>query len=202
VALIETALCFILRDRQHRGTYSVKCSDDSWIMNRINDVEGSGRGQPAVGPTVSVSVWSTEENIEKHGDSRLLVTVSHPTRPDTYRIQDRDIIAWTRLLAIFVVLYSLEIMTAYNGSRGITPLILNLSTGRRRLANFAIRRRNQVPINLDAVGPRGSLDVLEKRNILHLLGFKPRSVQLVAWSLYRRHTGSLLLLLLLLLLLA
>jgi len=67
------------------------------------------------------------------------------------------------------------------------------------MVKFAIRRRNQIPIKLDAVGPRGSLDVLEKRNILHLLGFKPLSVQLVAWSLYRRHTGSLLLLLLLLL---
>ena len=176
VALIETALCFILRDRQHRGTYSVKCSDDSWIMNRIKDMEGRGRGQPAVGPPVPVSVWSTEENIEKHGDSGLLVTVLHPTRPDTYRIQVRDIIAWTMLLAIFVVLYSLEAMTACNGSRGITPLILNLSTGRRRLANFVIRKRNQVPIKLDAVGPRGSLDVLEKRNLLHLLEFKSRSL--------------------------
>jgi len=35
-------------------------------MNRRNDVEGSGRGQPAVGPTVPVSVWSTEKHTEIH----------------------------------------------------------------------------------------------------------------------------------------
>jgi len=89
-------------------------------------------------------------------------------------------------------------MTAYKGSRGISPLILNLGTGRRRLVKFAIRRRTHIPIKLDAVGPRGSLGVLENRNLLHLLRFKPQSVQLVAWSLYRRLAGSLLLLLLLL----
>lgn len=88
-------------------------------------------------------------------------------------------------------------MTAYKGSRGITLLILNFGTGRRRLVKFAIWRRTQIPIKLDAMGPRGSLDLLKNRNLLHLLGFKPRSVQRLTWSLYRRHTSSLLLLLLL-----
>jgi hypothetical protein len=72
VALKETTIYFILRYRQQRGTYSVNCWDDSSIMTRRKYVEERGRGQPAVGHTVPVIARGTEENIEKHGDSRLL----------------------------------------------------------------------------------------------------------------------------------
>jgi hypothetical protein len=88
------------------------------------------------------------------------------------------------VLAIFVVLYTLYAMKAYNGSRGIIPLILSLRSGWRRLVNFMTRRSTQVSIKWEAVSPRVSLDVLEKRNLLYLLRFKPQTVQLVAGSLY------------------
>jgi hypothetical protein len=75
-------------------------------------------------------------------------------------------------------------MKAYSGSKGKTPLILNLGTRWRWVANFTPQQFNpgndyNTPQIRGRVGTRDPLDILEK-NVLFLSGFENRTIQPVA----------------------
>ena len=91
-------------------------------------------------------------------------------------------------------------MKAYKGSRGTAPLILNLSTGRRRVVNFTTRRKTLMPIEQEAGLAKGPVSTFWKRE----KSLAPTGIQTPdcpACSLVAIPTSSRLTLLLLLLLL-
>jgi len=81
-------------------------------------------------------------------------------------------------------------MKAYRGSIGTAPLILNLVTRRRRVANSSTGHitpgKEPRYLNMKLSGPQNRSERCEKeKSLLHLLGFKLWTIQPTAQLLYR-----------------